>query len=181
MNRSLILRIGYGLLAVAVVTADLVTKARIIERFPVGRGVEVIPGFFSLTHVRNSGIIFGIASSLGPETTRVILSAAGILLLLFLSFYSLRNPPRDFALQIGIHLIMGGAVGNIADRVRYGSVTDFLDFYIRTSHRYFHWWTFNLADTAIMTGVILLLLHALLSPPAERGDSAESLPPRKGV
>lgn len=139
----------------AVVVFDQITKAAILNSLPLYCSIEVIPGLFSLTHIHNPGGAFGLLASQSSSVRNIIFIlisslAAGLI------FYFYRNTPGTHPLlATGFALIFGGALGNLIDRVRFGKVVDFLDFYIGN----YHWPAFNIADSAISVGVAIFLFH----------------------
>ncbi len=141
--------------AIAVFALDQVTKEAIVEHFALHQSKEIIPGLFHLTYVRNTGAAFGILA--GTETWRLyffLFVGVVALISLFHFFYS---NYRDPLVVVGTAMVCGGAAGNIADRIRFGYVVDFLDFFIGR----YHWPAFNVADSAITVGVFFLMLHFL--------------------
>jgi signal peptidase II len=141
----------------AIILLDQITKYFIDSSMSVGESFPVIQGLFNITYVRNPGAAFGIFSK-SPEVFRtvfliVVTSAAMILIL----YYIRMNRERGIPLNLALSMIFGGAIGNLIDRIRFGEVIDFLDFYIG-SH---HWPAYNLADSAISTGAVLLLLSMI--------------------
>ena len=140
-----------------VVALDQLTKALVLKKLPLFKSVAVIPGFFSLTHVNNPGGAFGFLAQNGSVWRHwVFLAAAMVALSMILYFYH-RTPKNYPFLQLGLSLIFGGAIGNLIDRLRFGEVVDFLDFYIG----HFHWPTFNVADSAVTIGVGIFILHII--------------------
>lgn len=136
--------------AFAAYTMDQATKALVLANAAsLENGIAIVPGF-NLIFLRNSGVSFGMLGSL-PWWALAFLTFA---ICAWLSLRMLRAPYRSEALAYG--LIIGGALGNVTDRFRFGGVTDFLDFYVRRAH----WPAFNLADTAIFFGAAILLLSA---------------------
>jgi signal peptidase II len=136
---------------------DQWTKYVVEQRFPLYRKVEVISGFFNLTHVRNPGGAFGIfggeSSGIGGLLFVVVsLLAVGIIIYLFL-----KVKEEEKMLSLSLSLVLSGALGNLIDRVRYGEVIDFLDFYVSS----FHWPAFNIADSAICVGIGLMAFELL--------------------
>ena len=119
---------------------------------------EVIPGFFNIVHSRNSGVAFGMFSAGATPGRTLILILVSVVAVLVLAIMLWRIDRLDSPSAFGLALIFGGAMGNVYDRVRAGSVTDFLDFYAGT----YHWYTFNIADASICTGAGLLILSMLL-------------------
>jgi signal peptidase II len=152
-------RVYYAVIALVVFAGDQVTK-RIIESSIPERGtVTVIPGLFSLTNVKNVGAAFGLFadSPAAWKTGLLILASAGLLGAVASIVW--RNPKLSWKAGVGLSLIMGGAFSNLIDRIRAGRVVDFLDFYLRS----YHWYTFNLADSAIVIGAGLLIIQVISS------------------
>lgn len=147
-----------------VIALDQVTKLAVIRALRPFDAISVIPGFFNLVHVRNPGIAFGLLSQLGTAWSAFLLSAVttAAIILLILWFGRLRDDDRRTA--FGLSLIIGGAVGNLIDRVRLGEVVDFLDFYMGS----FHWPAFNVADSAVTVGTIWLALSILFEKSAKK-------------
>ncbi|MGE5236552.1 MAG: signal peptidase II [Acidobacteriota bacterium] len=153
-----------GSLALAAVVAllDQLTKALVVSSFPLGAERVVIPGLFSLVHTRNRGIAFGFLGSSGPVVQIVLLAVVALVVLLLAR--QLARSGTDAVTGAGLALVLGGAVGNLIDRVMRGEVVDFLDFYLRIGGHERHWWAFNLADSAITVGAIGIVLAELLRP-----------------
>ena len=147
---------GWLLLALAVLVADQWTKWLVETRLAHHASVEVIPGLFNLTHVRNTGVAFGLFASPGADGGSWILAALGILALVLVTLYFVATPRSQRLLLAALALVMGGAVGNLLDRIFSGAVTDFLDVYVGTHH----WPSFNLADSAITVGIALMAVDA---------------------
>ncbi|MGE5841120.1 MAG: signal peptidase II [Deltaproteobacteria bacterium] len=146
--------------ALAVLVLDQATKLWIVERFPVYTTKPLISGFFNLVHVRNRGMAFGIMNRPGADWGFILLVCAtlGAVALLLYWFYRLKPSERGMAFPLS--LVLGGALGNLIDRVRLGEVIDFLDFYIGS----FHWPAFNVADSAITVGTLWLAMRLLFHP-----------------
>jgi signal peptidase II len=142
-------------IVLAAVVADQVTKHVVASNLSLGEALHVV-GPFSIRHVQNSGIAFGLFSNATAAVIVVTTIAIGWMLA-----YFARSGARHPVLPVALGLVIGGSVSNLADRVRLGFVTDFLDF------RY--WPAFNLADSFIVIGVGILLAALLL---AERGPQA---------
>ncbi len=153
-----------SLIALGVFALDRWSKFLVETRLKPYQSHTVIPGFLDIQRSHNTGVAFGLFAD-SASTYRVALllafSAAALLLLIWLL---LRNRSTDPASNTAVALIFGGAIGNVFDRIRAGSVTDFLDFYVGAHH----WYTFNVADTAITIGAGLLLLGMLRRSAAER-------------
>lgn len=147
------------LIAGAVIILDQVTKAVILKAMPLFHSIPVIPGFFSITHIHNPGGAFGLLADQAPWVRKgVFLFMSSIAVFVILYFYH-KTPKTHPWLAGGLALIFGGAVGNLIDRFRFGKVVDFLDFYIGAAH----WPAFNVADSAISTGVGIFVLHLVLN------------------
>ena len=152
---------------------DQYTKHLVHERFRLGESIPILPEFFSLTYIRNTGAAFGFLAHADPAF-RVPFFIAVPLLALGAIFYVFRKlPPSDWRLSSALALLVGGAVGNLIDRVRYGWVIDFLDFHW---HNQAHFPAFNVADMAICVGVGILMIDFLIHPGEEEGTSNVSPP-----
>jgi signal peptidase II len=171
LKESTIYRAGYLVVSLAVLLLDQWTKGIVTRAFDVHQSTGVIAGFFDITYVRNSGAAFGLFASVDSSLKAVLLNSVAVLVFLVVSAYALRSSHRSIRLQMGFALILGGAVGNLLDRVRFGYVVDFLDFSI-SGH---HWPAFNVADSAIVAGVGLLFLDML------RNESEETPAPQPGA
>jgi signal peptidase II len=157
------------LIAGIVLVLDQATKAWVLRTMPGAPPLTVIPGFFDVTFSRNTGGVFGLFAG-HPGAGRRVLFAAATVAALALIVGLLRRWGRESRLVlVALSLVAGGAVGNLVDRLRFGSVVDFIDWHWRT----WHWYTFNVADAAITTGAGLLLLHSFLPqrPPDARGGT----------
>jgi signal peptidase II len=160
-------RLPYLLLALGVVILDQATKALVIAKIPLHRTIPVIRGFFDLTHLQNTGAAFGVFAAAGSArpllvTLLALAVFAGVLV------WSLKTPPDHRLLQGALGLIMGGAVGNLIDRLRFAAVTDFLRFYVDR----WEWPSFNVADSAISVGVVLLAWDIWRRPEPEPAGRA---------
>jgi signal peptidase II len=145
------------LIALAVLLLDRITKWAIAQTIPLEDAVNIIPGFFRLTHLENTGAAFSLfADSSSPfRTTLLITFSVAALAVVSVLLWKDRSVFHSGTLALS--LILGGAVGNLWDRVSDGKVTDFLDFYIGAHH----WPPFNVADSAIVIGALLLFLRML--------------------
>jgi len=161
--------------AIVVLALDQVTKAWVLRALPGSPPVTVIPGFFDLVLSRNTGGVFGLFAGPPSLARRVFFVGATAVALSFLAAL-LRTWGRESRLLlVALSLVAGGAVGNLVDRLRFGSVVDFIDWHWR-SH---HWYTFNVADAAITTGAALLLAHSLVPQRAGAGGAAPLSPTRE--
>jgi signal peptidase II len=142
--------------AVVVTILDQLSKAAVLHHFAGrGFGADRVTGFFNLVLTLNRGMSFGLLNA-GGGRNAVLFSLAAAVIVAGLIYWLSRVSSALLAVAIG--LIIGGAVGNVVDRIRHGAVVDFLDFHIR----YWHWPAFNLADSAICLGVAMMLLDGLL-------------------
>ena len=151
------------LIAAAVVVLDRITKWLIAQKITLHDSVDIIPGMFRLTHVQNQGAAFGLFADSPSEWKVAMLILFSIAALGVVSALLWKNGNAMNATAIALSLVMGGAVGNLWDRVAAGRVIDFLDFYLG-SH---HWPAFNIADSAIVVGALLLLTEIFLTTPQE--------------
>ncbi len=142
-------------IACAVVLLDQYTKLLVMRRFRLYESVPVIPGFFNLTYVRNKGAAFGILSGVQGSWRTVFFIIVSLVALAVL--VALVRKTGERLSLVSYALISGGAVGNLIDRMRYGEVVDFIEWYYRS----FHWPAFNVADSAITVGVGLLMIEML--------------------
>jgi signal peptidase II len=150
-------------LAGTIIVLDQVTKAIALQRLLPGMPSVVFDGWLSLTLVMNPGLAFGMLGSV-PRGWRWIVAALSIVALLVLARVALRVLPRGgLVTVVSVGLIFGGAVGNLIDRARFGAVVDFVDVY----YRGWHWPAFNVADSAISVGVVLLALRLMTEPSAK--------------
>jgi signal peptidase II len=142
--------IALATIALAAVAADQLTKHIVASKLALDDGVAVFGHVLWIHHVRNSGIAFGLFS----QATAVVIVLTGIAVAWMLYFFA-RSGARHPILPVALGLVIGGSVSNLIDRVRLGYVTDFLDF---------RWWpAFNLADSFIVTGVLVLLAALMLA------------------
>jgi len=137
-----------------VVVLDQITKILVDGSLTLYHSVEVIPNYLSLTYVRNSGAAFGFLAG-SRSTLRIVffllVSGVAIACIAYL-LKTLR--PQQKLLTVSLSLVLGGAVGNLIDRIRIGKVTDFIDVFVGN----WHWPAFNVADSALTTGIVLFLL-----------------------
>jgi signal peptidase II len=161
-------RVHYLILAAAVIVLDIWTKALVLARIDLHETIPIIPNFFQLVHVRNTGAAFGIGANASSRLVPLLLNFGAIAVFFVVVVYALRSAVSDRLLQTGLHLILGGAIGNLLDRFRFGYVVDFLDVYVRTKH----WPAFNVADSAICVGIALLFLDMRKKPETESAVTA---------
>jgi len=152
-------RIVAFLEALAVFALDRWTKWMVETQFGAYDTKTVIPGFFNIVRSQNPGVAFGIFAENASRSRTPLLVGVSTVAVLLLAGMLWRIDRLDTPSATGLAFIFGGAMGNVFDRVRMGSVTDFLDFYAGT----YHWYTFNVADASIFTGACLLILSMFLS------------------
>jgi signal peptidase II len=161
-------RLPWLLLAAGVLALDLVTKAIVLSNMEPYRSIPVIPGLFDLTFVQNPGGVFGVFKGMDSTWRSVLFTVVPVAAILLITAYARHVPPDHRITQSSLAMILGGAVGNLIDRVRLGYVVDFVDVHWRG----WHWPAFNVADAAICVGVGLLMLETLRSPsPAPARDA----------
>lgn len=148
-------RIVFYVLAAAILLLDQSTKIVMTLWLAARSSVTVIPGLFDLTYVLNRGAVFGLFASLADPWRTVLLTAVPVAAVGFVLAMAHRTPAHQLRPLIALGLILGGAIGNLLDRFRFGAVVDFFSWHVAD-----HYWpAFNVADSAICVGVGLLLLH----------------------
>lgn len=150
MKKNLLL---FFLGAAAVIFLDQITKSMITARFNLHDAYSVIPGFFNLVYVLNPGAAFGFLADASATFRYIFFTGITVLAAGLIVYYLVKSNPRNLILAGSLTLIFGGAVGNLIDRLRFGAVVDFLDVYLGTAH----WPAFNVADSAITVGAILMI------------------------
>jgi signal peptidase II len=169
----------HALLSAAIVLLDQWTKALIQQRMALTESIPIIPNLFSLTYIRNPGAAFGLFVGMDHSYRALFflsITAAAVIVIGYFFWASIRDDrryagpsgpsstPHGRWLRLGLALVLGGAIGNLIDRVRFGEVVDFLDFYVGAHH----WPAFNVADSSITVGVTILLAASFFLPqPAE--------------
>jgi signal peptidase II len=143
--------------AVAVVVLDQIVKAMVRSRLMLHESVTVIPGFFDLTRVHNTGAAYGFLNGVDFPFKTALLACVATAALIGLTLYALKLDRSQLLTRAGLTLIIGGAAGNLIDRVAAGYVLDFVDLYGGD----WHFWAFNVADSAITIGVALMILELL--------------------
>lgn len=149
MNR----RSFYFLFILFFLIVDQLTKFIISRSIGLNNSLSVIPGFFDLVHVRNKGAIFGIFSQSRSQLVHILLMLASLVALALVIYYFFKTAISEKLLKISLSLILAGALGNLIDRIFRGYVIDFLDFSIKG----WHWPSFNVADSCISVGALLLI------------------------
>ena len=139
------------------VVLDQIVKAIVRREIALNESITVIPGFFDLTRVHNTGAAFGFMNTTDFPFKTVILACIAIGALAALAVYAATLPVNQWLARIGLALILGGAAGNLIDRITEGYVVDFVDLYWSG----WHFWAFNVADASITVGVALMILDLL--------------------
>jgi len=165
-------RKNYGVFFITLVLVaglDQLSKWYISSVMSLHASYPVIDGFFNITYVRNPGAAFGFLANAAPlfrSGFLIVVSAAAIVMILY---YLARNRSGGVLLTGALSLITGGAAGNLIDRIRFGTVIDFLDVYIGS----YHWPAFNVADSAISIGAVLLVIEMLRKRRADITSAGE--------
>ncbi len=148
-----------GLILTLILVLDQGTKFIVDRTIPLHHSIPVIENLFNLTHIRNTGAAFGILAGRRGWVRSSFLLFFSLLAMGFIIVLLRRLPEKENTLTIALSFILGGAMGNLIDRLLYGEVIDFLDFYWSR----YHWPAFNAADSFITVGVILTLFHFIQS------------------
>jgi signal peptidase II len=147
------------LISAAIFSADRWTKTWVAAHIALGGAIPVVPGFLRITHWLNEGAAFSLfADTASPHTVRMALIVFTCVAAVAVLIALVRMGHRFTLTTVALAMILGGALGNVHDRVSYGSVVDFIEVHIFS----YHWPDFNVADSAIVTGACLLLLDSLL-------------------
>jgi signal peptidase II len=144
-------------LPLAIVVLDQLSKAAIRATLPLHQSVTIIPGLMDFTHVRNTGAAFGILNLAEFPFKSAVIALVATAALVAVGMYAASLAHHQLVARIGLALIIGGATGNLLDRIAAGSVVDFVDVYWQTHH----FWAFNIADSAITVGVAIMILDML--------------------
>ncbi|HXX75558.1 MAG TPA: signal peptidase II [Nitrospiraceae bacterium] len=159
-----------ALVAGTVIVVDQLTKLSIMQNMRLHESIPIIPNLFSLTYIRNPGAAFGLLAGSSNAFRTLFFGVTSLFALALLGTILVRLPARDWTGQLSIAGILGGAIGNLVDRLQYGEVIDFLDVYIDA----YHWPAFNVADSAISVGVVFLIVHFAFEKKEARQVSSES-------
>jgi len=141
-------------LPILIVVFDQITKALVRAMLPLQASVTIVPGFMDFTHVLNTGAAFGILNTWNFAFKTGVISLIAVAALAGVAVYAAGLPRDQIMARTGLALIIGGAAGNLIDRVTSGAVVDFVDVYWRTHH----FWAFNVADSAITVGASIVIL-----------------------
>lgn len=154
MNLS---RPAVATIAAVIVVVDQIVKAMVRARLTLHESVTVIPGFLDLTRVHNTGAAYGFLNDVDFPMKAALLAVVATAALVGLAIYAATLDPSQWLTRAGLALVIGGAAGNLIDRVTAGYVLDFVDVYQGD----WHFWAFNVADAAISVGVALMVLEML--------------------
>lgn len=158
---------GFLLPAAIVILVDQVTKQWVWGYFHIGYNVDVIPDLLRITLVRNSGAAFGLF-----ESGRVFFIITSFIAIGFILYLGFRLPKTERFKRLLLGLILGGAVGNLIDRIYNGAVIDFIEMGVKG-----HWWpVYNVADIAVSVGAVLLLIHLMRSPRSLHENASPTVP-----
>ena len=148
---------GVLFITALIITADQISKSLIKSTMTLYDVIPVIPGFFQLNYITNKGMAFGINLPVGIS----FFSGISLIITCFLVWILWCERKNNLLMRISLSLILGGAIGNLIDRILFGEVVDFFDFMIGD----FHWYVFNIADSAVTVGIILMLFYSFLFKP----------------
>jgi signal peptidase II len=140
-----------------VVVLDQITKAAVRARFELHESLTIVPGFFDITRVHNTGAAYGFMNAVDFPFKAAVFAGIALIALTALVLYARSLEPGQKLTRLGLSLVIGGAAGNLIDRVTTGYVLDFVDLYSGG----WHFWAFNVADAAISVGVVLMILDLL--------------------
>ncbi|ULA63731.1 MAG: Lipoprotein signal peptidase [Nitrospira sp.] len=161
MNGPLLRNLALASLTGAVIVTDQLSKLHIVQTMRLHESIPIIPNLFSFTYIRNPGAAFGLLAESSNAFRMVFFGLTSIFALVLLGTILYRMPEREWMGRLSVSAILGGAVGNLIDRMRFGEVIDFLDVYVGN----YHWPAFNIADSAITVGVIFLIIHFMFEKP----------------
>jgi signal peptidase II len=151
--------IAFGVIALGVLVVDQVSKAWVTGTLDIGEGIELLGEWLRVVHWRNSGALFGLLPQSAPIFAVVSLGVVALIVLYH------RRAGRGYLTTVALALLLGGAIGNLIDRLRFGSVVDFVDMGIGQ----WRFYTYNAADAAITTAILLLIAMAVVPRLAEWG------------
>ena len=156
---SVVTRRVMATIGVVILVLDQLTKALVRTQIALNDSIEIVPGFLNLVHVRNTGAAFGFLNSVDLGYKQFLMTGIALVALFAIGLYASRVGSREPLARAGLALILGGAVGNLIDRASVGYVVDFVDAYWGS----YHFWAFNVADSAITVGASLLILDMFVA------------------
>ena len=145
-----------AVVSLGIILLDQVTKMAIHSGFSLHESRSIIEGFFNLTYVRNPGAAFGFLQSAAPMFRKIFFLSITPVALGVILYFLKSTKDGDWGQVVALSCVFGGAIGNYIDRIRFGYVIDFLDFYFKNTH----YPAFNVADSSIVVGVVLLLFFS---------------------
>jgi signal peptidase II len=169
VSASWLRNMALALVTGSIVLLDQLTKQQIMQTMRLHESIPIIPNLFSLTYIRNPGAAFGLLAGSSNAFRMVFFGLTSIFALGLLSTILVRMPEQDWVGRVSVAAILGGAIGNLIDRLRFGEVIDFLDVYIEN----YHWPAFNVADSTITVGVIFLIIHFAFEKKADSSTASE--------
>ena len=146
------------IVAGGIVLLDQITKLLVLQSVPLFESLAVIPGFFNLTHIHNPGGAFGFLADQQSAWRHILFLSASTAAVGVIVYFYKNTPTTQPMLATGFALVCGGAIGNMIDRLRFGRVVDFLDFFVGS----WHWPAFNVADSAVSAGIAIFIYHILI-------------------
>src|SRR5690606_1568330 len=146
-------------LIATVIVADQVTKLLVQRHIPLFDSITIIPGLLDLVHIHNAGVAFGFLNDVAHPLRSALTMMLALAALAAIAYYARQVHPEERLARAGLSLVMGGAAGNLIDRVRLGHVIDFIDLY----RGHWHFWAFNVADAAISCGAVLIFAELFLT------------------
>ena len=149
-------RFEFALMAL-VVAFDQATKALVRAKMPLQSTLEIVPGLLNFTHIRNTGAAFGVLNAVDFPYKAALLTGMAVIALGTIGIYAASLAREQLLARVGLALVVGGAAGNLIDRVAIGSVVDFVDVFWGE----YHFWAFNIADSAITVGVAVVILDMM--------------------
>ena len=165
--------IAFLLITPFLIVLDQYTKIWVTDRFALHESLSVIPNYFNLTYIRNTGAAFGMLAQADPSLRVPLFLIVPLIALGIITYVFRKIPGRSLKISCALSLVISGAIGNLIDRFRLGYVVDFLDFHWKYQK---HFPAFNVADTVICIGVGILVLDLLFG-----GDLDESLDEERGA
>ena len=146
-------------IGMTILVLDQLTKVLVRTQIALHDSIEIVPGFLNLVHVRNTGAAFGFLNGVDLGYKQFLMTAVALVALLAIGTYAWRVGSQERRARAGLALILGGAIGNLIDRASVGYVVDFVDAYWRS----YHFWAFNVADSAITVGACLLIVDMFVA------------------
>ena len=154
------------LVSAVIVVIDQITKAVTRSEMMLGESRPVIKNFFHFTYVTNDGMAFGLNFPGGIY----FFTSVSLLMTVFLGWYFWQQKDSHFTLRLSLALILAGAIGNLIDRILFGTVVDFFDFMIGS----YHWYIFNVADASVTIGMVLYIYSSIITQ-SEVNPKTESI------